>query len=319
MKTPRNIAASVVRTEMESLARLAESFTEDFDRVVDLILRSPGRLVVSGIGKSANVAAKIVATLNSTGTPAIFMHAADATHGDLGIVGKDDMVLIISKSGNTPEIKLLASLVKNYGFPVIAMTADKDSYLARRADYLLYTPVEREADPFNLVPTTSTTVQMAMGDALAIAILEKRHFTRDDFAKNHPGGTIGKRLLLKVGDVLIPQEPPSVPPDAPVPRIIHEITAKRVGATAVTENGRIKGIITDGDIRRMLTRNPRIDRLVAADILSPRPKTIREDALAVEALKKMKSLNINQLIVLDREGNYRGIVHMHDILKEGIL
>ena len=319
-KPSRQLAEEVVRTELRSLERLAASFDEAFDRIVDLIFHSKGRLIVSGIGKSAHVAAKMVATLNSTGTQAVFMHAADATHGDLGIIGRDDIVLIVSKSGNTPEIKLLTSLVKNLGFPVIGMTANKQSYLAAHADYLFHTPVEKEADPFNLIPTTSTTVQMAAGDALAMCILNKRRFSESDFAKFHPGGTIGKQLLMKVGDILsVSTEAPQVPPAATIPEVIHEITAKRVGATAVMDNGKLAGIITDGDIRRMLQARSRIDDLRAKDILSPEPKKIRIDDLASDALKKMKKYNINQLIVLRPDGTYAGIIHMHDILKEGII
>jgi len=318
-KSSRQIAAEVIATEIRSLEQLAASFGPSFDRIVDLIYRSKGRLIVSGIGKSARVATKMVATFNSTGTQAIFMHAADATHGDLGIIGKDDIVLIVSKSGNTPEIKLLTSLVKSLGFPVIAMTANPQSYLATHADYVLHTPVKREADPFNLIPTTSTTVQMAAGDALAMSILHKRRFSEKDFARFHPGGTIGKQLLLKVGDLLPSGEDvPAVTPDATVPEIIHEITAKRVGATAVLRDGQLAGIITDGDIRRMLQNNPRVDRLRASDIMSASPKTIQADDLASDALKKMKNLSINQLIVLGPEGEYLGIIHLHDILKEGI-
>jgi len=319
-KSAKHPASEIVHTEIRSLELLAESFGPEFDRIVNLIFHSAGRLIVSGIGKSAHVAAKMVATLNSTGTQAIFMHAADATHGDLGIIGKDDIVLIVSKSGNTPEIRLLTSLVKNLGFPVIAMTANRNSYLARHADYLFYTPVEREADPYNLIPTTSTTVQMAAGDALAVSILQKRRFSESDFARFHPGGTIGKQLLLKVEDILNKEEAlPAVKPDAGIAEIIHEITDKRVGATAVMHNGQLVGIITDGDIRRMLQKNPRIDTIRARDIMSDTPKTVRRDTLASDALKKMKSYNINQLIVLDSNGRYAGIIHMHDILKEGII
>ncbi len=320
-KSSKEIATEVLKIESDVLGKLSDHIDEQFEKVVDRIFHSEGRLIVSGIGKSANVGTKIVATLNSTGTPAVFMHAADATHGDLGIIGKNDIVLIISKSGNTPEIKLLTSLVKNFGFPVIAMTSNKDSYLASHADYLLYLPVEKEADPFDLIPTASSTAQMAMGDALAIAILHKRQFTQSDFAKFHPGGSLGKQLLLKVKNVLdhVQEEPPLVAPDTPLPEVIHEITAKRIGATAVMDQDRIAGIITDGDIRRMLRSHTRIDHIKAEDIMTKNPKKIYEEDLASDAIKKMKANNINQLLVVDQNNRYRGIIHLHDLLKEGII
>ena len=314
-----NYGKEAVDTEAEALKKLAQSLDEAFARAVEAVLRTEGRVIISGIGKSANVGVKIVATLNSTGTPAVFMHAADATHGDLGIIQPGDIVLIISRSGNTPEIKLLTALVKDLGFPVIALTANKNSFLARQADYLLHTPMDREADPFNLIPTVSTTLQMAMGDALAVAVLRERQFSKEDFAKNHPGGMIGKQLLLKVKDLVDTEQKPSVGPETPVKDVIVEITAKRVGATAVLDNGSLRGIITDGDIRRMLQNNTDIRHIKAADIMSADPKTVSGEALAVEALKKMKQNNINQLIVLDNEGNYNGIIHIHEILKEGII
>ena len=303
----------------EALRVLAAAVDDDFARAVRLIMESGGRLIVSGIGKSAHVAQKIVATMNSTGTPAVFMHAADATHGDLGIIQQHDVVMIISKSGHTPEIKLLASLIGQMDIPLIAMTAGKDSYLARQADILLYTPIDREACPFNLAPTTSTLLQMAMGDALAIAILEQRHFTPEDFARFHPGGTLGKRLLLTVDKIIRGRDLPRVSPDTPVKDVIMEITAKRVGGTAVLDGENIAGIVTDGDIRRMLQKHTDISGIRAHHIMSPDPKTVREDTLASDALKKMKTHNINQLIVTDKEGRYKGIIHLHDILKEGIL
>ncbi len=323
MKNPasgKEIARKVLKIEAEALNHIASVIDDNFEKIVDLIFHSRGRLIVTGIGKSANIAMKTVATLNSTGTPAIFMHAADATHGDLGIIGREDIVLIISKSGNTPEIKLLTSLIKSLGYPVIGMTANKESYLAQHADFLLHTPIEKEADPYDLVPTTSTTVQMAVGDALAICILHKRQFTPTDFAKFHPGGSLGKQLLLKVKNLLDKtSNPPAVSEDAPVAEVIHEITAKRVGATAVIENGKVTGIITDGDIRRMLQNRPQIDRIKARDIMSKNPKKIKDENLATEALKKMKQNNINQLIVEDQTNRYLGIIHLHDLLKEGII
>ncbi len=314
-----NAARQTLRTEAEALLSMSEQLNENFELVVRLILNNSGRLIISGIGKSANVAVKIVATLNSTGTPAVFMHAADATHGDLGIVQENDIVMILSKSGNTPEIKLLATLVKDLDVPLIAITTNPDSTLAKLADYILITPVEKEADPFNLVPTVSTTLQMALGDAIAIAILEQRRFTQNDFAKNHPGGTIGKQLLLKVKDIADRNLKPAVRPDTPLKEIIAEITAKRVGATAVLNGPQLTGIITDGDIRRMLQKTDRIGGIVAADIMTRNPKTVKENVLAAEALKIMKKNNINQLIVLNDQNQYTGIIHLHEILKEGIL
>ena len=309
-----------LRTEANALLHLAGMLDESFARAVDAIMQTGGRLVVSGIGKSALVARKMVATFNSTGTPAVFLHAADATHGDMGIIQENDLVLILSKSGNTPEIKLLASLVKNAGFRLVAITADPESHLARSADIVLLTPVDREADPLNLAPTTSSTLQMALGDALAVAVLEQRGFTRDDFARFHPGGSLGKQLLLQVGQLLDDRDAPSVTPDTPLRDVIVEITAKRVGGTAVLDNGQVTGIITDGDVRRMLQKHTDISRIRARDIMSAKPKTTTSGTLAADALKKMKQHNINQLIVLDSEtGKYLGIVHLHDILKEGIL
>ncbi len=312
-------AQESLRIEAEALMSLSQNPGKDFEKVVKLVLQNPGRLVISGIGKSANVAVKIVATLNSTGTPAIFMHAADATHGDLGMIRENDLVMILSKSGNTPEIKLLATLVKDLDVPLIAMTANPQSTLARLADYLLLTPVQKEADPFNLVPTVSTTLQMALGDALAISILKERSFSDRDFAKNHPGGTIGKQLLMKVKDLVDTNLKPKVTPNTPLKEIISEITAKRVGATAVLENNRLAGIITDGDIRRMLQKTDSIGGITAGDIMTRNPKTVHDNILAAEALKIMKKNNINQLIVINENGEYNGIIHLHEILKEGIL
>jgi len=310
----------VLEDEARAMQRLAAELDDSFVEAVRLILSMDGRLIISGIGKSANVAQKIVATMNSTGTPAVFMHAADAIHGDLGILqpGKD-LVMILSKSGQTSEVTRLARLVKEMAFPLIAMTANAKSELARLADVVLRLPVEKEACPYNLAPTTSTTLQMALGDALAIAILEQRHFTPADFARFHPGGSLGKRLHLKVGELLRGKEIPRVDPDTPIKDVIMEITAKRVGGTAVMENGRLAGIITDGDIRRMLQNHNDISSVKARDIMSARPKTTTTATLAYDALQTMKKHNINQLIVLDENGQYAGIVHLHEILKEGIL
>ncbi len=305
--------------EIEALQKLQDHIDENFADVVQLIAQSNGRLIVTGIGKSANVAGKIVATLNSTGTPAVFMHASDAIHGDLGIIQKEDVVLILSKSGNTPEIKVLIPLIKNFGNKMIGLTANNQSYLAKNTDYLLYTPMEKEACPNNLAPTTSTTLQMVMGDALAVALLENKGFNERDFAKYHPGGTLGKKLYLRVRDLISNNEKPLSHPDDPVKDVIIEITKKRLGATAIVDKNDITGIITDGDIRRMLQQKTDLSAIKAADIMSPNPKKITNDALAVDALKIMKTHNINQLIVIDQQGNYQGMIHLHDLIKEGII
>ncbi len=312
-------AREVLQTEREGLIRLEESLDENFVKVVNLIAASKGRVILSGIGKSAIVGQKISATLNSTGTPSVFMHAADATHGDLGTIRNEDIVIIISKSGNTPEIKWLASLIKNLGNPLVAMTANPESYLASQAGYLLYTPVEKEAW-HNLAPTTSTVAQMALGDALAIALLKEKNFTKDDFARYHPGGTLGKQLLLRVEHLLENKNKPLVAEDTPIQDVIVEITENRVGATAVADkNGKVTGIITDGDIRRMLQKHREIHNIKAGDIMSRNPKSTPLSTLAADALKKMKNHNISQLIVHDKNGEYVGIIHIHEILKEGIM
>ena len=314
------IARDTIHIEAESLLRLEEEINEEFARVVNLILHSQGRLVVTGIGKSANVAAKIVATLNSTGTPSIFMHASDAVHGDLGIIQKEDIVLVLSKSGNTPEIKVLLPLIKNFGNPIIGMTANKESFLAKNADFLLYTPMEKEACPNNLAPTTSTTLQMVMGDALAVALLYNKDFKEQDFAKYHPGGSLGKKLYLRVSDIVSNNEIPASKPVDTLKDVILEITKKRMGATAVLdEEGKISGIITDGDVRRMLQKNTDISSVFAHHLMSKSPKTIEENEMAVKALKKMKENNISQLLVVDEAGNYKGMIHLHDLLKEGLI
>ena len=290
----------------------------DFESAVEAILNSKGRLIITGIGKSANIASKIVATLNSTGTPAIFMHAADAIHGDLGIVQKDDVVMCISKSGNTPEIKVLIPLVKSMGNPLIANVGNTDSFLAKQADYVINSSVEKEACPNNLAPTSSTTAQLVMGDALAVALLEMRGFSDQDFAKYHPGGALGKQLYLRVSDLCTHNEKPQVDKDENIRNIIIEISSKRLGATAVMENGKLIGVITDGDIRRMMQKYKDVDPLKASDIMSKSPLTIDKDQLAVSALKIMKEHNITQLLVKDKDA-YFGVIHLHDILKEGIL
>lgn len=315
------IAQRTIRMEAEALIALADSLDDssDFSRLVEDIALASGRLVVTGIGKSAIVAQKIVATLNSTGTPALFLHAADAIHGDLGMVQPADFVLCLSKSGETPEIRVLAPLVKNFGNPLIAITANRKSTLARQADYLLYTPISKEADPNNLAPTSSTTAQMALGDALAVALLSRKGFRPEDFAKFHPGGALGKQLYLRVSDLYRLHERPVVKPEASLPEVILEISSKRLGATAVEDaEGRLLGIITDGDLRRMIQRGGEIQSLKAVDIMSASAKSIGPETLAVHALARMREYSITQLLVVD-EDKYLGIVHLHDLLREGLV
>ncbi len=314
------IARKTIHTEYEALKKLEAVIGDDFVNVIDLIIHSKGRLIVTGIGKSANVATKIVATLNSTGTPAVFMHASDAVHGDLGIIQKEDVVLVLSKSGNTPEIKVLLPLIKSFGNPIIGMTASKDSFLARQSDFLLFTPIEKEACPNNLAPTTSTTLQMVMGDALAVALLYQKDFKEKDFAKYHPGGSLGKKLYLRVSDIVTNNEMPVSSPSDSLKDVIVEITKKRMGATAILDkDGVIKGIITDGDVRRMLQKTTDVSAIFARDLMSKNPKIITADALAVKALKKMKENNISQLLVIDNDNKYIGMIHLHDLLKEGLI
>jgi arabinose-5-phosphate isomerase len=315
-------AEAAIHSEAAALVALAESLhtTPDFVRCVEAIARSAGRVVLTGIGKSAIVAQKIAATLNSTGTPALFLHAADAIHGDLGMVQPADLVVCLSKSGETPEIKVLAPLVKNFGNPLAAITARRDSSLARLADYVLWTPVAQEADPNNLAPTVSTTSQMALGDALALALLTLRGFSTDDFARFHPGGALGKQLYLRVRDLYLQHEKPAVRPDATLPTVLLEISAKRLGATAVTaDDGTLLGIITDGDLRRMLSKPGDWPALRADQIMSARPRTIGPDALAVNALARMREHAIAQLVVVDEAGAYLGMAHLQDLLREGLV
>lgn len=312
------IAKQTLEIEANSIKGLINFINDDFVNTIELILASKGRLVITGIGKSANICQKIVATLNSTGTPAIFMHAADAIHGDLGNVLKDDIVICLSKSGNTPEIKALVPLVKNFGNALIAITGNADSFLGQQSTYVLNTFVEKEACPNNLAPTSSTTAQLAMGDALAVCLLESRGFDSKDFAKFHPGGALGKKLFLKVSDIYSNNEKPEVSSNSTIKDVIVEISSKRLGITAVTENNILKGIITDGDLRRMLEKSSDIDKLCAKDIMSTTPKTISEDEMATTALSQMQNSNITQLIVSN--GNeYLGVIHLHDLLKEGIV
>jgi arabinose-5-phosphate isomerase len=312
------IARATLRMEAEALMQLAERIDRSFDVVCQMILKSKGRLVITGIGKSANIAQKLVATFNSTGQPAIFMHAADAIHGDLGNVQKEDMVLCISKSGDSPEIKVLVPLVKSLGNPLIGMAANATSFLGLNSDYLLHTPIDREACPHNLAPTTSTTAQLAMGDALAMALMQSRGFTAQDFARYHPGGALGKKLYLRVGDLVQSGIKPLVKSSAPIKDVIAEISQKRLGAAAVVDKNKLVGVITDGDIRRMLERkNMDINLLKASDIMNKKPKTIDFEELAVQGFQWMEKYSITQLVVT-QNGKYAGIVHLHDILKEGI-
>lgn len=318
-----DIARRTIQIEADALLALAESLDDstDFLRCVEAVAASPGRLVLTGIGKSAIVAQKIVSTLNSTGTPALFLHAADAIHGDLGMIRPFDLVLCISKSGETPEIRVLVPLLKNFGNPLIAMTANRQSTLALQADYLLWTPVEQEADPNNLAPTASTTSQMALGDALAVALLAHKGFSPADFGKFHPGGALGKQLYLRVRELCALHERPVVGPDATLHDIILEISSKRLGATAVLDDaGHLLGIVTDGDLRRMLQRDDHQNfaSIRARDILTATPKSIGPDALAVDALALLRQYSITQLLVL--EGNeYFGMVHLHDLVREGLV
>ncbi len=315
----RQTALRTIQLEAESVAGLAAFIDESFEKAVSLIRNSGGRLIVSGIGKSAIVGQKIVATLNSTGTPALFMHAADAIHGDLGMVQEADIVMLISKSGESPEIKVLVPLVKNFGNTLIGMVGNTDSFLAQSADILLNTTVSQEACANNLAPTSSTTAQMVMGDVLAVCLMELKGFSGDDFARIHPGGNLGKRLYLRVADLYIHNEAPWVLPSATLKEVIVEITAKRLGVTAVTDpQGKVAGIITDGDLRRMLEKTTDLHTVTAKDILSAHPKTIGPSVLAVEALNTLKDNDISQLIVADN-GKYLGILHIHDLVKEGII
>ncbi len=314
----RQIAVRTIQAEYEAVKGLQSTVNDDFALVVESILNSKGRVVITGIGKSALIAGKIVSTLNSTGTPAIFMHAADAIHGDLGMILEEDLVVCLSKSGETPEIKVLVPLLKHLGNKLVALVGNPDSYLAKAADFVLDTTVPKEACPYNLAPTSSSTAQLVMGDALAVALLECRGFTSGDFARLHPGGALGKKMYLRVSDLAINNEVPMVEPDADLRNVIMEISARRLGATAVISEGKLLGIITDGDLRRMLEKNDRLNGIKARDIMTINPKTIQSASLVVEALALMRKHNITQLPVLDNE-RYSGVIHLHDILKEGIL
>ena len=313
------IGQRTIQQETESIGGLLEFINESFVSAVQMISGCKGRVVVSGIGKSAIIAQKIVATLNSTGTPSLFMHAADAIHGDVGMVQQDDVVMIISKSGDSPEIKVLVPLIKNFGNTLISICGQPESFLARQSSIFLNTTVSQEACPNNLAPTSSTTAQMVMGDALAISLMEMKGFGSDEFAKFHPGGTLGKKLYLRVADLYIHNEKPKVIGSNSLKDVIIEITKKRLGATAVTDdNDVLIGVITDGDLRRMLEKNIAIKDVTAIDIMSPNPKKIDASELAVNALDIMRSNNISQLLVVDKTV-YVGIIHLHDLVREGII
>jgi arabinose-5-phosphate isomerase len=313
------IALRTIETEAQAIGGLAKYLNSDFEKAVTSILNCKGRVVISGIGKSAVIAQKIVATLNSTGTPSIFMHAADAIHGDLGMIQQEDIVLIISKSGESPEIKVLVPLIRNFGNILISIVGNTASYLAKQSNIVLNTTVEQEACPNNLAPTSSTTAQLVMGDALAVCLMETKGFTGNDFAKFHPGGMLGKKLYMRVDDLFINNEKPKIFPDQSLKDVIVEITQKRLGVTAVVDkNNILVGIITDGDLRRMLEKNNSIDSIVAKDIMTKNPKTIEPDLLAVNALDEMRKHSITQLAVT-RNGEYLGIIHLHDLVKEGLI
>jgi arabinose-5-phosphate isomerase len=311
-------AILTIDIESKAIANLKNLINTDFEKAVNFIFNSKGRVIITGIGKSAIIATKIVATMNSTGTPAIFMHAADAIHGDLGNIQKEDTVICISKSGNTPEIKVLVPLIKNYGNKIIALTGNPNSFLATNSDFILNCEVEKEACPNNLAPTTSTTAQLVMGDALAICLLDLKDFTSKDFAKYHPGGALGKRLYLRVSDLITNHEIPFVTSNTNIKDVIIEISKKRLGATAVIDDQKISGMITDGDIRRMLEKNNDISKLLAKDIMSLNPKTLNIDAMAIDALNTLENFGITQILVLNEEKKYVGIIHLHDLIKEGI-
>jgi arabinose-5-phosphate isomerase len=319
--TKENIIESAKNTllsESQSIAKLTDYIDDSFVEAVQLIYNSKGRLIVTGIGKSAIIAQKIVATMNSTGTPSMFLHASEAIHGDLGMVQDGDTVICISKSGNSPEIKVLVPLLKRFGNKLIAITGNTTSFLGKEADFTLNTFVESEACPNNLAPTNSTTAQLVMGDAIAVCLMEMRNFKAEDFAKYHPGGALGKKLLLRVNDMLDTNRKPMVLPDSSIKNVIVTISEQRLGVTAVIENNKVVGIITDGDIRRMLNKTETISGLTAKDIMTVNPKTIKSTDMVVDALNIMEDFSITQLVVIDND-EYKGVIHLHDILKEGIV
>ena len=321
MKLSKNIqstAKKVLTQEAEAILLVSQAIDSDFEACVEHLLAQPGRIVFTGIGKSAIIAQKIVATMNSTATPALFMHAADAIHGDLGMIQSGDSVICISKSGDTPEIKVLVPLIKRLGVSLIAMVSNKQSYLGQQADFILHALADKEADLMNLAPTTSTTVALALGDALAVCLLECKGFTAQDFAKYHPGGALGKRMYLKVSDIYPQHDFPCIMPTATIKEAIHEISSKRLGATAVVDGDQLLGIVTDGDVRRMLEKETDWSAIQVIDMMNRTPKTIDSEAYATEALAIMQSLNITQLVVLANKKAV-GFVHLHDLLKEGIV
>jgi KpsF/GutQ family protein len=312
-------AVRTIEMEAAAIARLLSYLDKDFEKAIDCLADCKGRIVISGIGKSAIIAQKIVATLNSTGSPAIFLHAADAIHGDLGMIQQEDVVIIISKSGESPEIKVLVPLIKNFGNCLIAITGNMQSYLAGKSDFVFNTTVDQEACPNNLAPTTSTTAQLVMGDAIAVCLMERKGFNVEGFARFHPGGALGKKLYLRVGDLYIDNEKPEVNTEASIKEVIMEMTRKRLGVTAVTgADGSLVGIITDGDLRRMLEKTDDIQRITARDIMSQNPKTIVPSEMAVNALDIMRTNSITQLVVAENE-IYLGILHLHDLVNEGLL
>ena len=314
------LAKKTILEEARAISALADYVDEDFKSVVELVYNSKGRLIITGIGKSANIANKIVATLNSTGTPAIFMHAADAIHGDLGNIQEHDVILCISKSGNTPEIKVLVPLIRNMGNKIVAMVSNTESFLALQSDYVLKAKVDREACPNNLAPTNSTTAQLVIGDTLAVCLIQLRHFSSRDFAKYHPGGSLGKRLYTRVEDVFKGVNPPKVSPETGIRDLIIAITEGRMGSTAVVDNdNKLLGIVTDGDLRRMMQRDGDVGILKASDIMGSNPKTINKEELAFNAFQLMESNSITQLAVVDSDNVYIGMIHLHDILKEGVV
>ena len=313
-----SVAKETISTEAKAIANLEQYLDQSFADAVQTIHESKGRVIITGIGKSAIIATKIVATMNSTGTRAVFMHAADAIHGDLGTISKEDVVICISKSGNTPEIKVLVPLIKNFGNSLIAITGNKESFLGQQADYILNAYVEKEACPHNLAPTTSTTAQLVIGDALAICLLDLRGFSSTDFAKYHPGGALGKRLYLRVQDIADQNQKPEVAITASITEVILEISEKMLGVTAVIDNDKILGVVTDGDIRRMLQKTTDFSQLTAKDVMSENPKTIAYDAMAIDALDLLEEHQISQVVAV-KKGKYYGVVHLHNLIREGIL
>ena len=322
MKLTKNIisiAKNVLQNETDAIKNLLNHINDEFEACVLALLEAKGRIIVTGIGKSAIIANKIVATLNSTGTPAIFMHAADAIHGDLGMIQKDDIVICLSKSGNTPEIKVLVPLIKRAGCKLIGLIGNMNSYLSEQSDFVINATVDKEACPLNLAPTTSTTAALVLGDALAICLLEMRNFTREDFARFHPGGALGKQLYLKVSHIYPQDRIPKVAQNASIKEVIVEISSKRLGATAVVnDSDELIGIVTDGDLRRMLNKHENITGLTAKDIMTSSPKMIEKDEYAMEALKIMQEKNITQLVVIEGK-KIKGFIHLHDLIKEGIV